>query len=709
MTFSLSSSVAQAANRESSTTPTQAPLAGFWGDGGFWHVDDLSLSDAARVLVWAPREGSVSWTAPDDTTAPTYDADGWFGEPAVAFDDASLQRMRADSLAPVIAGNDLPITIVVDCVPTKVSETMITFSTSAASPYCRVHTSASGNPVVTRFDGSTAAATQSLPSVINGRQLLAFSCTGTQAQVFTDKKADTIKSLDSGTLAAITQVILGNFFRTTTGESFDGAIRAVGISSTALSEAQLVELYSHLYHGQKRIWFLGDSITSGIGSTGGGGLRELLSDEIAAQNYNVDLVGSLNTGNVWSRTRHDGNPGETIAQASAKVTSVIGAGLSVGVADLTLLMIGTNNMGFGVSYDGTTTPAAYADLLDQIQAADPNTQIVVTTIPPINSANFPTPATNQADFNGKLPAIWDTFDAANPTKTLIRWDADACLGSSWDSGDFDDDVHPNDTGYDELLNDATDGLLQAIESWLVSAGGGADPALYIPPNAIFAARSDNVTLSGTDATAWPDQSPSAGNATGVLSTAYPQIDTSTFGRPVIVGAASQGYFTLPAAIATAILGGDDLPFTIYGVTRSDNGDEICGFGGSTGGADPVLRVRHASSSRLQCNKAFNAGTTADRSVTTLTDNVWSAWCIRCNGTTIDTWIDSATVKTGAAGAFNVPDCTGAPTTGTILARPGTLSYAQHMGQLTICNAANSDAEVEAAMNNAIAWKSLIDP
>jgi len=112
-----------------------------------------------------------------------------------------------------------------------------------------------------------------------------------------------------------------------------------------------------------------------------------------------------------------------------------------------IVVIGTNDCAVG--YDGTTTPAAYAALLEQLIAVDATTCILVSTVPPQQGAG---PQANVVDFNSKLPAIWDTFDAAHPAVPLRRADIFAAVGGVWSSTYFSaDGVHFNNAGYAQML------------------------------------------------------------------------------------------------------------------------------------------------------------------------------------------------------------------------------------------------------------------
>jgi len=198
-----------------------------------------------------------------------------------------------------------------------------------------------------------------------------------------------------------------------------------------------------------RYYFVGDSITFGASATSNNGYRRAIYDNFfTALDYPVFSVGANATGTYNAEfIRHGGVPGQTIAGCSTYLLDpatgqIRTGGPLINSVQILLIMIGTNDMS---TYVPVTTAAAYRTLLDGIQAQLPNVRMAVTTICPQG------PGANNANailFNAELPAQWDAFDAANPTRTLIRWDANAAIGGpSFVAGNFADDLHPNDTGH----------------------------------------------------------------------------------------------------------------------------------------------------------------------------------------------------------------------------------------------------------------------
>jgi hypothetical protein len=209
---------------------------------------------------------------------------------------------------------------------------------------------------------------------------------------------------------------------------------------------------------EEKWWELGDSITYGIGTTPPTGYRLPIYEWVSERHCPVSFVGTSSTGS-WPLPFHDGHPGFTIENLTVEVRGVYGS--HVKHADLIFLMIGTNDMGIlkDVPYDGPTVIAHYAGLLDQIATVDSKTTILVTTIPPMDSATYPSPASNVLDFNRRLRPAWDDFDARHSTK-LLRADEYTAL-APWSLARFVN-VHPNAVGY---------GLMAQEEERVLEASG----------------------------------------------------------------------------------------------------------------------------------------------------------------------------------------------------------------------------------------------
>lgn len=198
-----------------------------------------------------------------------------------------------------------------------------------------------------------------------------------------------------------------------------------------------------------RVFFVGDSITQGQMATSNDGYKNItFTTYFTGLGYPVFSVGSTTSGTLGPEfNRHGGVPGTTIAGVSTYLLDpatgqLRAGGPLVNSVQFLPLMIGTNDM---PTYSAGVTAAAYRTLLDGIQAAVPNVRIGVTTIIPQGAGQFNPEAIL---FNAELPAVWDAFDAANPTRTLIRWDANTAIGGpTWVGANFTDTLHPNNTGH----------------------------------------------------------------------------------------------------------------------------------------------------------------------------------------------------------------------------------------------------------------------
>lgn len=188
-------------------------------------------------------------------------------------------------------------------------------------------------------------------------------------------------------------------------------------------------------------WELGDSITYGEGQTPVEGYRYPLYNWTVANSYIVTFVGTASTG-FWPDPLHDGHPGATIQDTSNTVAA--NWGTHVPDANLVILLIGTNNTS-DPAYNGPAAAAAYASLLNQIALGHAATNIMVSTIPPRPPTFYPLQGN---DFNARLPAIWDAFDATRSASTkLLRADFYTVLLPYGPTNFVAGDVHPSAVGY----------------------------------------------------------------------------------------------------------------------------------------------------------------------------------------------------------------------------------------------------------------------
>lgn len=194
---------------------------------------------------------------------------------------------------------------------------------------------------------------------------------------------------------------------------------------------------------------LGDSITEGFGSSGGGYRVELFRQ--ALQNgKSLTFVGSLQNGpnTVQNQTfpkKHEGHGGFTIDSDSGHSGisgSITNQALSNFHPNIVLLMIGTNDINGSV--DIANAPKRLGKLIDDITTGAPSALVVVATIIPIANDG-----TNQKvqTYNAALPGIVNTRATAGKHVVLLDNYAAFSKDSSYKTTLMGDSLHPNDAGY----------------------------------------------------------------------------------------------------------------------------------------------------------------------------------------------------------------------------------------------------------------------
>jgi lysophospholipase L1-like esterase len=202
------------------------------------------------------------------------------------------------------------------------------------------------------------------------------------------------------------------------------SLAAAAVSpATALAES----------NGGVRIMPLGDSITDGVGMSGGGGYRVGLWQRAVAGGYSVDFVGSAFNGpSSLGDHDHEGHSGWRIDQLDANITGW----LRTSNPRTILLHIGTNDI--GQNYDVANAPTRLSTLLDHIRTLAPVAEVFVAQlIPTTDSGNEARTKT----FNAALPNI-----VAQHGSHYHLVDMHSALSTA----DLSDGLHPNAAGYDKM-------------------------------------------------------------------------------------------------------------------------------------------------------------------------------------------------------------------------------------------------------------------
>lgn len=178
---------------------------------------------------------------------------------------------------------------------------------------------------------------------------------------------------------------------------------------------------------------MGDSITDGLGVSGGGGYRIELFRLAVDAGFDITYVGTFTNGpntvaGVPFPKNHEGVSGETIAQIHNRVrTQALRDN-----PNIILLHAGTNDMWAG--------PAGASErlgtLLDDLTTRAPNALIVVSNIIP-----WPAMASNVNQYNSQISGVIN--QRVNQGKNIVFVDQN----SGFPSGELSDGIHPNAQGY----------------------------------------------------------------------------------------------------------------------------------------------------------------------------------------------------------------------------------------------------------------------
>jgi lysophospholipase L1-like esterase len=200
--------------------------------------------------------------------------------------------------------------------------------------------------------------------------------------------------------------------------------------------------------GACKIMPLGDSITDGVGSSGGGGYRIELFRQSGTDKKAITFVGSSANGpsTVDGRAfpkNHEGHSGYTIDQ----INQLIKKALTTHQPHIVLLMIGTNDM--NLSADLANAPKRLGNLLDSITTTSPNALVVVAKIIPFGNSSS---NGKVQTYNDGIPPVVNQRISAGKHLILVDMYKPFTDNPKYSSELLGDGVHPTSKGYAVMAN-----------------------------------------------------------------------------------------------------------------------------------------------------------------------------------------------------------------------------------------------------------------
>jgi len=198
-----------------------------------------------------------------------------------------------------------------------------------------------------------------------------------------------------------------------------------------------------------KIMPLGDSITYGKVNKylpDLGGYRTELWQKFEANGLTVDFVGSQSTGpDSLGDKDHEGHPGKTINWIDNRVNGW----LNTSTPDIVLLMIGTNDTNPRRGKSISQISSELSNLIDKITQQLPDTQLLVTSIPPINPDGQPQARVQKGlDFNAAIPNVVDDKLAEGKKAKFV--DMTSLTVDDISSPPDDNGLHPTIDGYGKV-------------------------------------------------------------------------------------------------------------------------------------------------------------------------------------------------------------------------------------------------------------------
>ncbi len=198
-----------------------------------------------------------------------------------------------------------------------------------------------------------------------------------------------------------------------------------------------------------KIMPLGDSNTEGYGSWDKGAYRDdlwqLFENNSEDANFSVDFVGPHKTGPEGFDRDNAGFTGWRIRD----IDSAVDGWLNDAQPDIVLLEIGTNDI---LRDDNISqAPSRLNNLIDKITNQLPNTQLLVSSIPPISRSEKQ--RYSAIEFNSHIPGIVDSKAAQGKNVSFVD------IFSALTPDDLQDGVHPTVEGYSKIADVWYDAIL----------------------------------------------------------------------------------------------------------------------------------------------------------------------------------------------------------------------------------------------------------
>ncbi len=197
-----------------------------------------------------------------------------------------------------------------------------------------------------------------------------------------------------------------------------------------------------------KIMPLGDSITDGVGSSGGG-YRVDLFRRALTDGLSVTFVGSgmngpnMVEGQPFPRN-HEGHSGFTIEDGGGRsgIAPLLGGALGSFQPHIITLMIGTNDV--DINLDLQNAPTRLGRLLDSIWEGSPDALVVVAQIVPSTDDNL----NNRIQtYNAAIPELVQSRADAGMHVVLVDMYSAYTAEPNYKQGYMNDRLHPNDAGY----------------------------------------------------------------------------------------------------------------------------------------------------------------------------------------------------------------------------------------------------------------------